>query len=180
MLGAMGNLRANLDPLPPGDGGVIAEFRNRTPSFLWGFSVAWLAMVAAFAWLAWDPGPPRDVSPAVLYGALVLFGFAGIVVGSMALAAPCIRVVVRPWRIEVESRYPLRTVRESFRTVDLAPAEVVDSVDSDGDPYFCVTVRAKGDRAITLEEGHHRPSCESTARRFNRAAGLAPRPGSFR
>lgn len=180
MLGAMGTLRANLDPLPPGDGGAIAEFRNRIPSFLWGFSVAWHAVVLAFTALVWEQGPPKDVAPSVIYGALALFWFAGLVLGAMALAAPCIRVVVRPWRIEVESRYPFRTVRESFRTIDLSPAEVVDSVDSEGDPYFCVTVRAKGDRAITLEEGHDRLSCESTARRFNRATGVAPPPGSFR
>ncbi|MBK8323497.1 MAG: hypothetical protein IPL06_12335 [Betaproteobacteria bacterium] len=180
MLGAMRMLRAHLDHLPPGEGGVIAEFRNRIPSFLWGFAVAWYALVAAFTWIVWRQGPPQDAAPSVIYGALALFWFAGIVIASMALAAPCIRVVVRPWRVEVQSRYPFRTVQESFRPADLSPAEVVDSVDSDGDPYFCVTVRAKGDRAFTLEEGHHRPACESTARRFNRAAGLAPRPDSFR
>lgn len=169
-------LRANLDPTPPGDGGVIAEFRNRIPSFLWGFSLAWQVLVAALTWLVWAQGPAKDVAPGVLYAALALFWFAGIVLASMALATPCVQVVVRPWRIEVRSRFPFRTVRESFRTIDLAPAEVVPSVDSDGDPYYCVTVRAKGDRAFTLEEGHHRPACEATARRFNRAAGLRPRP----
>lgn len=176
----METLGANLDRPAPADGGVLADFHNRTPAFLWGFALFWYAMVMAFTWLVYAQGPPEGVAPSVIYGALALFWFAGIVIVSMALAAPSVRVVVRARRVLVASRYPFRTVRESFRPAELEPAEVIDSVDSDGDPYFCVTVRARGDRAFTLEEGHHRPSCESTARRFNRAAGLVPRVALFR
>ena len=176
----METLGAGLEHPSRADRGARSEFHNRIPAFLWGFAVFWYAMAMAFTWLVLDPGPSRDAAPSVIYGTLALFWFAGIVVVSMALAAPSVRVVVHPGRVRVTSRYPLRTVEESFRTAELQPAEVVDSVDSDGDPYFCVNVRARGDRVFTLEEGHHRPSCESTARRFNRAAGLGPRPGSAR
>jgi len=149
---------------------VPQTFRNRKAVFLWGFMACWMAMLLAFTWLFLRDGAPAGTSPLLMAGVLCLFWFAGISISAWVLGHPLVDVEVRSrGRVQIRKRYLLRVVERQLGQRDSAHAELVETRDSDGDPYFHARLVVGGERALDLWEGTDRAHAMAEVERFNSA-----------
>jgi hypothetical protein len=147
---------------------VGTTFQNRSAAFLWGFAAVWLAMLMVFSYLVVRDGPPSGYSQSVTAMVLALFWLGGLGLGAFVVSKPCIRVRVdQGGNVSATWRYPHRVVRRVFLAETVLPAQIVESLDSDGDPYFRVRVTTSRGESIDIAEGHSRVACERTCERFN-------------
>jgi hypothetical protein len=138
--------------------------------FVWGFAALWLAMLALMTWVLFTKGPPEGYSMPVTAMIMGVFWIAGAGLAAYVAAKPCIRVRVgRGGRVEIVHRYPLRRVRRTVPASQVGAATVVESKDSDGDPYFHARITLDGSAPVDIAEGHDRAACERVCERFNRA-----------
>lgn len=145
-------------------------FRNRKAVFLWGFMACWMAMLLAFTWLFLRDGAPAGTSPLLMAGVLCLFWFAGISISAWALGHPLVDVEVRSrGRVQIRKRYLLRVVERQLGPRDGAHAILVETSDSDGDPYFHARLVASGEPELNLWEGSDRAQALAEVERFNTA-----------
>lgn len=145
-------------------------FHNRSALFLWVFMVCWMAMLVAFTGLFLRDGAPAGTPPWLMVGVLGLFWVAGISITAWATSKSLVRVEVRSrGRVHIRERYPLRVVERQFVARDQVRAELVESTDSDGDPYFHARLVVGGKPQLDVWEGHDRSHAEAEVRRFNAA-----------
>jgi hypothetical protein len=82
----------------------------------------------------------------------------------------CIQVELLPDKsVSILRRYPFRQEQYIVRGSDLTPAQIVQSQDGGGDPYFFVRVFIPEGKAFDIAESHDRNYCESACIRFNKA-----------
>lgn len=154
----------------PGMATHAVIFRNRVNAFLWGFTLVWMGMLAAFTWLYFADGEAESTRGLLEHGALLLFWLGGLGLVGWASASPCSFVSVSPGgTVRFTRRYPFRAERWQIAAGEASPAEVVESRDSDGDPYFYARIRGPRGEAFDLAESHSRELCEAACERFNRA-----------
>lgn len=147
-------------------------FRNRMAAFLWGFTVVWLGMVATFTWLLFTDGAPEGTSPLLMRAVLGAFWLAGFgLVAWVSGKAITMVTVERDRSVSCTRRYPFRVERWSLPASDVSPAELVESKDSEGDPYFYARIYESNGRIVDLAEAHDRERCENACKRFNEAIG---------
>lgn len=127
-------------------------------------------MLLAFTWLFVRDGAPPDTAPLLLAGVLCLFWCAGIGISAWAFGHPLIHVEVRSrGRVHVRKRYLLRLVERQLGQRDSAHAELVETRDSDGDPYFHAGLIVSGEHELDLWEGSDRAHAMAEVERFNTA-----------
>jgi hypothetical protein len=148
---------------------MTAIFRNRLAAFLWGFAAVWVTMLLAMTYVALRDRPPEGISvPMVVI--MAVFWVAGIGLVAFVSTKPCFFVTVdRDGRVSATWRYPHKVVRKVLPVASVRPAIVVDSRDSDGDPYFHARVNTIDGEPIDIAEGHSRVDCEQACERFNSA-----------
>ena len=69
--------------------------------------------------------------------------------------------------VSIAQHYPFRTVTRSIARTDMRPAEVVESRDDEGSPYFFARIALADGTTFDLAESHSRHLCESKAASFN-------------
>lgn len=167
--------------------------RNFTAAFAWVLSALFLLGCATATYVLLRDGsyglqvnPPEktDVYPPWFLPALVLvFWCVGVAVAVHASRKPCVTVRLPQDRsVIVTTRFPFRVFVSSYVPRDISPAAVIESEDSEGQPYFRVEAGLPDGRRIDIAEGHSRPHCEATCERFNKAlwpSGSQP-PGNPR
>ena len=119
---------------------MTAIFRTRLAAFLWGFAAVWVTMLIAMTYVVLRDGPPEGISAPMVAIVMCLFWVAGIGLVAFVSTKPSVR-----------------------------PATVVDSRDSDGDPYFFARVNTIDGEPIDITEGHSQPDCEQACEQFNSA-----------
>ena len=148
---------------------VAQDFRNRTAAFGWGFMIIWLAMLCAFTWIMVRDGPPPQ-QPLLSVAALLLFWLVGIPVAAQLFAKPILLVRVRGrGRVSIRKRYLIGSVEHEIGQRGSAEIRLVESSDSDGDPYFHARLRIDGGHELDIWEGHDRAQAESAVARFRQA-----------
>ena len=148
-------------------------FHNHKAVFLWGFMACWMAMLLTFTWLFARDGAPPGTSPLLLAGVLCLFWFAGISISAWAPGHALVDVEVRSCgRVQIRKRYLLRVVERQLGPCDGVHAKLVETSDSDGDPYFHARLVASGEHELNLWEGSDRAHALAEVERFNAAAGV--------
>ena len=146
----------------------MTYFKNRSSAFLWGFSVVWLTMLLAMTYVVYRDGPPNNYMPVLTWSVLGFFWLGGIALASFSASKPCFELTVESHqRVSATWRYPLRVVRRSFIKSQLRPAQVVESRDSEGDPYYIARVMTSDGTALDFKEGHMRSKCEDACSQFN-------------
>lgn len=156
------------------------KLRNNTAAFGWAISLAFLAACLAFTWLLIRDGasdipiyPPDipEVYPAwVMPAVLALFWMVGLTVTIHVAHVPCVLVEVMPDKsVRVVRRYLHRREVTVMSRGEFDNAQVIESKDSEGDPYFCVQLADASGALITITESSSRPYCEEICARFNRA-----------
>ena len=145
-------------------------FRNRLAALLWGFAAVWLTMLVAMTHVVLRDGPPEGFSPPILSVVMALFWVAGIGLVAFVATKPCFIVTVEQGgRVSATWRYPHKVVRKELPAASVLPATVIDSRDSDGDPYFYARVNTIDGEIIDITEGHSQVNCERACERFNSA-----------
>lgn len=74
-------------------------------------------------------------------------------------------------------RYPLKAIRKSFSVSSIQPAQIAETKDSEGDPYYtCYFCAAYADDLaaaptdkIAIAQSHSKDICEQTRQQFNNA-----------
>lgn len=163
---AVHDTRLPQGPEPP----MTPRFQNRIVYFLWGFAATFLFFVTLMSYVLWRDGAPPPHSPRVMVGVVVLFWSAGLGLLVYAVRQPAIRVDFLPsGRLLVQRRYPLRCERRELARAEVRPAEVLETTDSEGAPYFRVQVALAGGATVDIAEGHSRAHCQAVCARFNAA-----------
>lgn len=161
------------------------KFRNRSAVFGWGFMACFLIICAMFTYLLVREGPgniainpPENMNPYppwVLPVVNLVFWMAGIAAAAHFWRIPCQVVEVQPDRsVVVTSRYPFGSERRHIPNDRLRPARVLESHDSEGDPYFECKLSDVDGFSATIAENSSREYCESVCDEFNEAIGRLP------
>jgi hypothetical protein len=148
---------------------MAQAFRNRTAAFGWGFMIVWLAMLCAFTWIMLRDGPPPQ-QPRLSVVALLLFWLVGVPAAVHVFAIPIVHVRVHGrGRVSVRKRYLIGSVEHEIGQSGCAQVRLVESTDSDGDPYFHARLRIDGGVELDIWEGHDRADGEAVVARFRNA-----------
>ena len=135
---------------------------------IWAFTLVWLGMLCAMSYVFYRDGVPEGYSHAVTTGVLAIFWIAGFGLAAFAASKPCFLVTINDRQaVTAVWRYPHRRVHKDFHRQQLRPAQVIDSRDSDDDPYYFARVHTSDGKSIDLAEGHSRITCETACARFN-------------
>ena len=73
--------------------------------------------------------------------------------------------------VVVVQRLPFSTSVRHVDTSELSPLQVLESTDSEGDPYFEVHLTTPDGFTVCIAEGHDRQRCASVCLDFNDAIG---------
>jgi len=115
-------------------------------------------------------GPPAGTSVPMIALIMSAFWICGIGLGAFISTRPCFFVTVNQGgSVTATWRYPHKVVRKVLQATSVKPATVINSRDSEGDPYFYARVIAIGGESIDIAEGHNRAACEQACERFNLA-----------
>jgi len=145
-------------------------FRNCIAAFSWGITAVFMLVVVAMTCVLLRDGAPSGYSPLLMVGVLGLFWLAGLGVAAHVARQPCVRVTVHPeGHMTITWRYPVWMVTRDVPPAEVPPAAVVESRDSDGDPYFHAQVVLTDGTPVDLTEGHDREACRAACDRFNAA-----------
>jgi hypothetical protein len=151
----------------------IMVFRNHKAAFGWGFAAIFVLFVAAMTYVFFRDGPPPGYSQPLIAALLALFWLFALAGFGYAASKPCVTVSVLPTlSVRIVHRYLFSRVDREVPSAVIGRAQVTESRDDDGDPYFYArAILGEGFR-IDLFEGHDRESCDSICRRFNAALSI--------
>lgn len=142
---------------------------NNKALFLWGFAAIFIWFTVTMVYLVIRDGPPSDSPPLFVEAVLLVFCLAGLGLSSWAGKQPCYRLdVLQNGRVRTVIRYPLITLENQWLRQQFSPAVVVETVDSDGDPYFYGRLTLPDGTLFHLIEGHDRETCELACQNLNR------------
>jgi hypothetical protein len=138
--------------------------RNRAPWFKRGFALVWMAMLVTITITAWD-APPTD-GTRLWPWILLLFWVVGLFVLRWSFTLETATLIVTgPRQARVERGPPLRRRSHSLDRLKLA---LVETEDSDGDPYFQLVADAP-DGPLIVAEGHRRAGLVALKDKVERA-----------
>lgn len=147
-------------------------FTNYKPTFLWGFAAIFTLIVAAMTYVLIRDGTPSGSSFEIMFGVMALFWFGAIGLATYATSQPCQKVAVQAdGRVSVSWLYPFKVKIRSFPGTAIGPAQVIESQDDEGDPYYYARIGLTDGATVTLKESHQRESCEESCKLFNSATG---------
>lgn len=160
------------------------KLRNNIAAFGWGLSAAFLLICTMFTYILIRDGSSNisiygpdtlEIYPVWFMPMVVaVFWLVGVGFAIYVARKPCTAIEVRHDKsVLVLTRYPLTKSVCNFSARDLSAAQVVESTDSDGDPYFRVAVTGPNGFSICIAEGHDLGRCASVCSEFNVAIGKA-------
>lgn len=159
----------------------MVVFRNHNAAYLWGFMAVFMMFIAAMSYVLLRDGPPPGYSEAMLAALMVMFWIGGLTASARAATRPCITVTLRPdATLRIVRRYPFKRSVLSVHNSEIERAQVIESRDDDGDPYFFSRVELSDGSKLDLFECHDRQTCESVCARFNQAVSAANASGAAR
>jgi hypothetical protein len=144
--------------------------RNYTALFIWVFSAFWLIGLSSATVLLIRDGRPAGESAAMVTAYMTLFWGAGIALLVYTAKLPCVLVTLpNPRTIQIKLRYPFRRVVHEAELKSLTPAVIIQTSDSDGDPYFYVQLAIGYPLSdpVRIAEGTH-AHCQRACEQFNR------------
>lgn len=146
-------------------------FSNRSAVFIWGFSLAWWLMLLAMSWVFVRDGAPDGYSPELVLLIMAIFWLGGLGLIAFVAGKPCYLVkVIAGEGIQVTWRYPFKVVQHYVTIDQITLPSVVESTDSEGDPYFYARLKLDG-LVVDLAEGNDRKACELVCEQFAKALG---------
>jgi hypothetical protein len=159
---------------------IIMSFRNYIAAFGWGISVFFLLGCTAFTYILIRDGvshiqinPPENVDyypPWFMPVVLAVFWLGGYGLAVYVASKPCVRVTVLPDKsVTVSKRYPFKTEVHSVQAGKMNPAQLVETRDSESEPYFYSRITLPNDDTVDIAEGNQRELCEAACDQFNGA-----------
>lgn len=146
------------------------EFRNNKAAFIWVFAAIFLSFVAAMTYILLRDGAPHGYAFEFMGGVMAIFWLGGLGLGSFAASQACQQIIVlSDGRVVVRWRYPFRSATRTVPANTLTPAQVIESRDSENDPYFYARFLLPDGTEVNVSEGHDRESCGQKCDLFNDA-----------
>lgn len=145
-------------------------FASRGAAFFWGFAVVYVLMTALMTWMVVIGGAASGHPAWIVYAVMAAFWLAGIPLCRFVARQPCETTTVAPdGTVSVMRRYPLQAAVVRFAPRQVGTAQVVETVDSDGDHHYLAQFDAGADGPYCLAQGGERSVVEAAAARFNDA-----------
>ncbi len=141
-------------------------FHNRRAAVGWVFMAIWLGMLTIITWLFLRDDGFHQFSRPVEAGIILMFWVFGIGGAAYLFSHPLIRLVRRGDSLIVTERWLLRRRDCTVAIADLAPPRIDETVDSEGDPYFCCILDLPGGRAVAFSEHNRRAPAEEAILAF--------------
>ncbi len=142
---------------------------NRVVWFIWLFTVVYAAGFFAMLYLLSRDGlPPGDSAFKVTMFVAVFLSGLGILVWQSCTRCATSVTQLDNKRLRVVAQYPFRRIYHELAVRDAQPAIVVETKDSDGDPYFYtqINVGYPFKEQVKIAEGS-RGFCETARDQFN-------------
>ncbi len=167
------DLNANTRVSMPSGKRADARFHNRVAALLWGFAAVFRLFVGAMSFvLIFDGVPPGFREDMV---AVIMFGFwvAGLAFAQYAANRPCVRVSINAdASATIRWTYPFSRTERVVPFSEIVAVDLVDSHDSDGEPYFYSRVRLQDGITIDIAEGHRRSVCRARCEKMSVLLGF--------
>lgn len=140
--------------------------RNRTAWFGWGLMMVWLTMLGIVTGLVAREGSFGDMPPLMGLGLLTLMWVFGAGFGLFFFGKPTITLLRSNGRLVVRRRWLLRHEEDAFSPGDVPLLRIIETCDSEGDPYFELHLILDRGEPVTIAEGHDRPKVEQEKQRI--------------
>lgn len=95
------------------------------------------------------------------WSAAAFFWAGGLFVGGVVFRIPLTVLKIAPQRIDFTHYWPLRKQVSSFTHADIADFRLLETTDSDGDPYFKALMITRSGQEHTIAEGHSREAIDA-------------------
>lgn len=142
--------------------------RNNNAAWLWLSALMLVVVLGVMTVGVFRAGGAKAYPLSVLIPVGALFWLGGVALLAHVAGRACWQVVRHAdGNISVTWRYPFRTTTRRFPSAALSPAQLVDSRDTEGAPYYCVRLTLPDGEVIHLAEGRRRKACLKVCRRFN-------------
>ena len=136
------------------------QIRNRIAFAYWTIVFAFLAIVLAMTYVLLRDGAPEGYSPLFMAGVLGLFWLFGLGAAAYAFSHPIVRIEVTAGGLDLSLRTPFSRFQRRYRPHEIRKAEIIQTEDSEGDPYFLAKVTLVDEHSFNLAEGACREDCQ--------------------
>jgi hypothetical protein len=143
--------------------------RDRVAIFLWVFAAIYATGIGLMFYLLARDGPPPGYSTLTTSAIAAFFGCGVLVLVNVAgkkYTTTVLRLDAQHIRITV--RYPFRKLSADFPLSELPPACLVETKDSENEPYFFAQLPVGFPFAepVIIAQGS-KPECEAMVEKFN-------------
>lgn len=137
--------------------GNTLVLKNYTALFAWFFCAFWIILSGLFLYLLARDGNQIGIVGQITIPVIATFGTAVLV--SYSLNCYLTSVVFDRARrnVVVRKRGLVSGQIMASPFSEIQTLEIVETIDSDGDPYFHLDLVLAAEQRFTLQEGHHRP-----------------------
>jgi hypothetical protein len=145
-------------------------FKNCKPAFAWGIALFCVFVAAAMTFLFLTKGPPDGYTPQTMTTILAVIWVFLLGGTSYAFSQPCTLLTVPQCKtIRVVLLYPFGRQVHHFLKSETKPALLVETKDSEGDPYYkaAFTLPGRDPLTIVLFESHDKQTCQDKCNQFN-------------
>lgn len=146
--------------------------RNDAALFPWAIAIFYWFGIAVVTWLIVRDGLPPNLNPAFSKGMMMFFWMGAIGLAFWASGLRRIHVEVDQGQGRLVQSGLFKQEAIAFTQRDVTQLEVVESTDSDGDPYFSCVLALNDGQGIRVVEGHDRRTVESAVWRLRKALGM--------
>ncbi|MCB0364459.1 MAG: hypothetical protein H6624_03625 [Bdellovibrionaceae bacterium] len=136
------------------------KIANRVPLFAQIFMALWMGLLALFTYVFYRDGgfPGQEPFAVSLLFVFWVFGLGGC---GWAFSQPLITVVVDSKGVTIFRRHLWWVEARRASVQEVAVSDVIETTDSEGDPYFKCTIALQGDGPLVFVEAHDRQRVES-------------------
>ena len=150
---------------------VIAH--NRTAWFGWAIMIGWMAMLGMVTWLVAREGSFGDMPPILGLGLLGLMWVFGVGFSRVIFSKPTVTLLQTKGRLVVRRRWLFGQDEDVFSSNDIPLMRVIETEDSEGDPYFKLLLILDRRDPVAIAESHDRVRVEQERERIEDALRAA-------
>jgi len=133
---------------------------NNESLFLWVFSTIWIIFSFIFLYLWFRDYNSLDNTARIVIPLIAILGMATLIPFSLSKNILKVTFDNETCKIEILKRFILSKKLVTFDYNDLKSIEIVETKDSEGDPYFNLNIYLKNDEFYIIKEGHHKETLE--------------------
>jgi len=133
---------------------------NRTAVFGWVFMLVWLGFLSLFTGLLARDGSFENLSAFWSWTIIAVFWLFGFGFSFHLFRLPITSLRIQLHELVVRRRWLWKLQEQRFTRNDRPTLKFEETTDSEGDPYFKLSLSLNDQQLFVVSEGHHRASVE--------------------